>query len=128
MIESTLDENDPINEWEISAFRNEKGGYDVVGQVILDPDEAEPSAELVRYICSKYHLDAVKFYKEFEIGEITAKRDYILLAHDYNGYLAPCEDGSLMLVDYSENGSTVRIKTGKNFIIPIHEKKSEEDK
>ena len=128
MIESTLDENDPINEWEISAFRNEKGGYDVVGQVILDPDEAEPSAELVKYICDKYHLNAVKFYKEFEIGEITAKRDYILLAHDYKGYLTPCEDGRLMLVDYSENGSTVRIKTGRNFVIPINEKKSEEDK
>lgn len=128
MIESTLDENDPINEWEISAFRNEKGGYDVVGQIILDPDEAEPSAELVKYICDKYHLDAVKFYKEFEIGEITAKRDYILLTHDYKGYITPGEDGRLMLVDYSENGSTVRIRTGKNFIIPITEKYGREEK
>ena len=128
MIESTLDENDPINEWEISAFKNEKGGYDVVGQIILDPDEAEPSAELVKYICDKYHLDAVKFYKEFEIGEITAKRDYILLTHDYKGYLTPGEDGRLMLVDYSENGSTVRIGTGKNFIIPITEKYGKEEK
>ena len=128
MIESTLDENDPINEWEISAFKNEKGGYDVVGQIILDPDEAEPSAELVKYICDKYHLDAVKFYKEFEIGEITAKRDYILLTHDYKGYLTPGEDGRLMLVDYSENGSTVRIRTGKNFIIPITEKYGREEK
>ena len=128
MIESTLDENDPINEWEISAFRNEKGGYDVVGQVILDPEEAEPSAELVKYICDKYHLDAVKFYKEFEIGEITAKRDFILLSHDYEGYLAPCDDGGLMMVDYSENGNTVRVKADKNYIIPINVKKSEEDK
>ena len=128
MIESTLDENDPINEWEISAFKNEKGGHDVVGQVILDPDQAEPSAELVKYICDKYHLDAVKFYKEFEIGEITAKRDYILLAHDYEGYLAPCDDGGLMMVDYSENGNTVRVKADKNYIIPINVKKSEEDK
>ena len=128
MIESTLDENDPINEWEISAFKNEKGGYDVVGQIILDPDEAEPSAELVKYICDKYHLDAVKFYKEFEIGEITAKRDYILLTHDYKGYITPGEDGRLMLVDYSENGNTVRIRTGKNFIIPITEKYGREEK
>lgn len=127
MIESTLDENDPINEWEISAFKNERGGYDVVGQIILDPDEAEPSAELVEYICSKYHLDAVKFYKEFEIGEITAKRDYILLAHDYRGYVAPCGNGRLLLIDYSENGSTVIIRTGKNFVIPITEKYGEEE-
>lgn len=123
MIESTLDENDPINEWEISAFKNERGGYDVVGQIILDPDEAE----LVEYICSKYHLDAVKFYKEFEIGEITAKRDYILLAHDYRGYVAPCGNGRLLLIDYSENGSTVIIRTGKNFVIPITEKYGEEE-
>ncbi|MBO7474285.1 MAG: acyl--CoA ligase [Ruminococcus sp.] len=127
MIESTLDENDPINEWEISAFKNEKGSYDVVGQIILDPDEAEPSAELVKYICEKYHLDAVKFYKEFEIGEITAKRDYILLTHDYRGYISPSEDGSLMLVDYSANGSTVRIKTDRNYVIPITEKYGEEN-
>lgn len=127
MIESGLDENDPINEWEISAFKNEKGGYDVVGQIILDPDEAEPSAELVEYICGKYHLDAVKFYKEFEIGEITAKRDYILLTHDYSGYIAPCGNGELMLVDYSDNGSTVRIKADKRYIIPITEKYSVEE-
>ncbi|SFW35495.1 class I adenylate-forming enzyme family protein [Ruminococcus flavefaciens] len=127
MIESTLDENDPINEWEISAFKNERGGYDVVGQIILDPDEAEPSAELVEYICNKYHLDAVKFYKEFEIGEITAKRDYILLAHDYRGYVAPCGNGRLLLIDYSENGSTVIIRTGKNFVIPITESYGEEE-
>ncbi|MCR4638100.1 class I adenylate-forming enzyme family protein [Ruminococcus sp.] len=128
MIESTLDENDPINEWEISAFKNERGGYDVVGQIILDPDVAEPSAELVEYICNKYHLDAVKFYKEFEIGEITAKRDYILLTHDYRGYVAPCGNGRLLLIDYSENGSTIIIRTGKNFVIPITESYGEEEK
>ena len=128
MIESTLDENDPINEWEISAFKNERGGYDVVGQIILDPDEAEPCAELVEYICNKYHLDAVKFYKEFEIGEITAKRDYILLTHDYRGYVAPCGNGRLLLIDYSENGSTIIFRTGKNFVIPVTESYGEEEK
>ena len=127
MIESSLDENDPINEWEISAFKNERGGYDVVAQVILDADQAEPSAELVEYICSKYDVDAVKFYKEFEIGEITAKRDYILLTHDYDGYYAPCSRNHLMLVNYSENGDTVRIRVRKDHKIEINEKKSKEN-
>lgn len=126
MIESSLDEDDPINEWEISAFKNECDGYDVAAQVILD-DDAEPSAELVEYICSKYGIDAVKFYKEFEIGEITGKRDYILLTHDYKGYITPFDSRHIMLVDYSENGSTVRIKARKNIVIPINEKASKEE-
>jgi len=126
MIENTLDENDCINEWEISAFKNENGGHDVVGQVILD-EGVKPTAELVEYLCGKYDIDAVKFYKEFEIGEITAKRDYILLTHDYNGYFAPCDDGSLMMINYSDNGSTVRIKTRRDAKIPVIEKYSKEE-
>ena len=128
MIESTLDENDPINEWEISAFKNGKGGYDVVGQIILDPRQAEPDAELVEYICDKYKLDAVKFYKEFEIGEITAKRDYILLTHDYEGYYAPYDSKHLMLVNYSESGDDVRIVVKKKDVeIEINEKVNKEE-
>ncbi|MBQ8967063.1 class I adenylate-forming enzyme family protein [Ruminococcus sp.] len=127
MIESSLDENDPINEWEISAFKNERGGYDVVGQIILDPEQAEPSPELVEYICAKYHLSAVKFYKEFEIGEITAKRDYILLTHDYDGYYAPLSRNHMMLVDYSETGETVRIRIRKDHKIEVNEKKEKEE-
>ena len=126
-IESSLDENDPINEWEISAFKNERGGYDVVGQVILDPDRAEPTPELVEYICRKYRLDAVKFYREFEIGEITAKRDYILLTHDYNGYYAPLSKNHMMLVSYSENGETVKIRVRKTQKIEICENYKEEN-
>ena len=118
-IESSLDENDPISEWEISAFKNDRGGHDIVGQIILDPDRAEPTPELVDYICRKYNLDAVKFYNEFEIGEITAKRDYILLTHDYNGYYAPCSKNHMMLINYSENGDTVKIRVRKDHKIEI---------
>lgn len=127
MIESSLDENDPISEWEISAFKNDEGGYDVVGQIILDPERAEPTPELVEYICNKYGLSAVKFYNEFEIGEITAKRDYILLTHDYNGYYAPCSKNHLMLINYSENGDMVKIRIRKDHKIEINEKKNKED-
>ena len=126
-IESSLDEKDPISEWEISAFKNDRGGYDVVGQIILDPDRAEPTPDLVEYICRKYKLDAVKFYNEFEIGEITAKRDYILLTHDYNGYYAPCSKNHMMVINYSENGDTVKIRVRKDHKIEINEKKTKED-
>ena len=99
----------------------------MVGQVILDPDRAEPTPELVEYICRKYRLDAVKFYREFEIGEITAKRDYILLTHDYNGYYAPLSKNHMMLVSYSENGETVKIRVRKTQKIEICENYKEEN-
>ncbi len=107
-IEYSLDENDPILEWEISAFKNECGGYDVVGQIILDPDCTTPQNELVDYFCKKYKLDAVKFYQEFEMGEITSKRDFVLLAHDYKGYISPCDENHHYMVNYSEDGTRER--------------------
>ena len=109
-IEYSLDENDPLLEWEISAFKNECGGYDVVGQIILDPDCTTPQNELVDYFCKKYKLDAVKFYQEFEMGEITSKRDFVLLAHDYKGYISPCDENHHYMVNYSEDGTTTRKK------------------
>jgi hypothetical protein len=112
MIEYSLDKDDPILEWEISAFKNERGTYDVVGQIILDPECKTPKNELVDYFCKKYKLDAVKFYQEFELGEVTSKRDYVLLAHDYKGYAAPCDENHHYLVNYSEDGTTERTKIG----------------
>ena len=109
-IEYSLDREDPILEWEISAFKNECGGYDVVGQIILDPNCKTPKNELVDYFCKKYNLAAVKFYQEFELGEITNKRDFVLLAHDYKGYVSPCDENHHYLVNYSEDGKTVRQK------------------
>ncbi len=116
MIEYSLDKADPILEWEISAFKNDKGGYDVVGQIILDPNCTTPKAELVEYFCKKYPLKAIKFYTEFELGEVTSKRDYILLAHDYEGYYAPCDENYLYFVNYSENGTVSRKKISKDEI------------
>ena len=117
MIEYSLDKNDPILEWEISAFKNDKGGHDVVGQVILDPNCDASKAELVEMLCKKYQLQAIKFYTEFELGEITSKRDYLLLAHDYEGYYAPCDEGHLYYIDYSEDGVTVRTKIRKEEVV-----------
>lgn len=111
-IEYSLDESDPVLEWEISAFKNECGGYDVVGQIVMDPACSTPKNELVDYFCKKYKLDAVKFYPEFELGEVTSKRDFVLLAHDYRGYVSPCDEHHHYLVDYSEDGTTIRRKIG----------------
>lgn len=112
LIEYSLDEADPVLEWEITAFKNECGGHDVVGQIILDPACKTPKRELVDYFCKKYKLDAVKFYSEFPLGEVTSKRDYLFLAHDYAGYYSPCDEKHHYLVDYSEDGTTTRRKIG----------------
>lgn len=111
-IEYSLDESDPVLEWEVSAFKNECGGCDVVGQIVLDPNCHTPKSELVEYFCKKYKLDAVKFYTEFELGEVTNKRDFVLLAHDYRGYVSPCDENHFYLVDYSENDAPIRRKIG----------------
>ena len=108
MIEYSLDENDPILEWEISAFKNDKGGHDVVGQIILERGCTIPKSELIEFLCRKYKLSAIKFYTEFELGEVTSKRDYILLAHDYEGYYMPCDKENLYFVNYSEDGTMTR--------------------
>ena len=108
MIEYSLDESDPILEWEISAFKNDKGGHDVVGQIILERGCTTPKSELIEFFCEKYKLNAIKFYTEFELGEVTSKRDYILLAHDYEGYYMPCDKENMYFVNYSEDGTMTR--------------------
>lgn len=117
LIEYSLDENDPIIEWEISAFKNGNGGHDVVGQIVEDPNCTTPKYELVEYFCKKYNLNAVKFYPEFEIGEVTGKRNYILLTHDYEGYYAPCDEENLYLISYSENGIIEKTKVLKSELL-----------
>ena len=87
-------------------------GGDVVGQIILDPKCTTPKNELVDYFCKKYKLDAVKFYQEFPLGEITSKRDFQFLAQDYTGYASPCDEHHHYLVDYSKDGNVVRRKAG----------------
>ncbi len=100
-IEYALSEDDPIMEWEISAFKADDKKTDVVAQVVLKNDFIGKEAELVNYICDKYHLDGVKFYDSFETSEVTGKRDYQLLKHDYEGYYSPYKDGQLILKNYS---------------------------
>lgn len=121
MIEYSLDMDDPVFEWEISAFGNGQGGYDVVGQVVPTLDCKLSKYELVEYLCEKYGLKAIKFYDEFEMSEITSKRDYIGLKHDCKGYYAPCDADHIYLVDYSEDGTVTRTKAAKSELMKHNE-------
>ena len=100
--EYSLDPEDPVVEWEITAFPVGKNHHHVVGQIILRPGTTQTNTELINYLCKKYELDAVKFYPEFELGEVTGKRDYLLLLHDYVGYYAPCDENHVKLINYSD--------------------------
>ncbi|MDO4617675.1 MAG: class I adenylate-forming enzyme family protein [Lachnospiraceae bacterium] len=108
--EYALDPEDPINQWEITAFKVEDGMHEVVAQIVLKNGCDRDKAELVSYICKKYGVHAVKYYDEFELGEVTGKRDYLLLLQDYEGYYSPCDDTHLYKVTYSEDGTTSRKK------------------
>lgn len=99
--EYSLDHADPVVEWEITAFEVENGEHHVVGQIVPRKDLGMSKAEFVEYMCKKYELNAIKFYPEFQLGETTGKRDFLLLLHDFDGYLAPCDEEHLYLVTYS---------------------------
>ena len=99
--EYALDINDPISEWEISAFKLNDGSYKVAAQIVLKKDSNININEFVPYICKKYNVDAVKFYDEFETSEVTAKRDYKLLQHDTKDYYMPI-DGEVILVSFDD--------------------------
>ena len=99
----------------MNRFRNNSAGY-VSRAIILSEEEKTKTNETGLPLEPHVHvklLDAVKFYQEFELGEITNKRDYVLLTHDYKGYVSPCDENHHYLVNYSEDGEhTVRRKIG----------------
>lgn len=114
-IEYSLSENDPIVEWEISAFKsNDK--TDVVAQIVLKNEAIGKEGELVDYICKKYNVDGVKFYSNFETSEVTGKRDYQLLKNDLIGYYSPLNEKQLICKNYSECGVTEEVIVDKESI------------
>ena len=98
-IEYSLDANDPVIEWEITAHHTEEKEY-VVGQVVLKNDYKGSIPEVVELLCKKYNLDSIKIYEKFESSEVTGKRDYQLLKEDTEGYYS-IVDGKLCEVSYS---------------------------
>jgi acyl-coenzyme A synthetase/AMP-(fatty) acid ligase len=98
-IEYSLEPEDPVVEWEISAHETDSGTY-VVGQVVLKDEYKNSQVEAIKLLCEKYHLDAVKIYEKFESSEVTGKRDYQLLHSDKKGFYF-VEDGELRVVSYT---------------------------
>jgi acyl-coenzyme A synthetase/AMP-(fatty) acid ligase len=103
-IEYSLSLDDSIIEWEITAFPTKTGKTDVVAQVVLKKNFIGEEESIVKYICEKYKLDGVKFYDEFETSEVTGKRDYQLLKHDYEGYYSLLENGKIIQKNYLLGG------------------------
>ncbi len=98
-IEYSLDVDDPVLEWEITAHETKEGTF-VVGQVVLKKEYKGTKEEVVRYLCEKYHLDAVKIYDKFENSDVTGKRDFQRLKNDKVGYYTLGEDGHLHEVSF----------------------------
>jgi len=107
-IEYSLELDDPVMEWEISAFPTKNGKTDVVAQVVLKNEYIGKEASVIKFICDKYKLDGVKIYDGFETSEVTGKRDYQLLKNDLDGYMSPINDDDehLLVKNYSKDLNT----------------------
>ena len=99
-IEYALSLDDPVLEWEITAFQTDSDKTDVVAQVVLKKEYVGKEESVAKNICEKYHLDGIKFYDSFEVSEVTGKRDYQLLKHDYTGYYKIDCSGNFHMIDY----------------------------
>ncbi len=98
-IEYSLEVEDPVIEWEITAHKT-ANGYEVVGQIVPKPEVTDNKVEVVHLLCEKYGLDAIKFYDSFEISDVTGKRDYQKLKEDKEGYLKPIGSNDIQIVNY----------------------------
>lgn len=96
-IEYSLDEDDPIVEWEVTAL-DTSSGIVVVGQVIPEAGLVI-SDDIIVMLCRKYGLDGVKFYSKFEISEVTGKRDYLMLKNDKKDYFY-LDEGRVIKKDF----------------------------
>lgn len=103
-IEYSLEENDPVIEWEITAHKTNTGTY-VVGQVVLKDEFKDNKVQVIQGLCDKYGLDSIKIYEKFESSEVTGKRDYQLLKDDKEGYFR-VKDGVLQEVSYANDVRT----------------------
>lgn len=103
-IEYSLEADDPIIEWEISAFKDSENNDYIVGQVVLKNEYIGQEEYVIKHLIDKYHLFAIKIYDKFESSEVTGKRDYKLLKSDYEGYLSFDESGNLVKYDFNPDG------------------------
>lgn len=121
--EYALSIEDPVIEWEISAFCLENGNYAKVAQVVLKDEYIGKEDEAIQTLCEKYNLDGVKIYEKFETSETTGKRDYIALKNDREGYLKPYNDEFFLRTDYLADGKFIQGFIPKSDVIKINENK-----
>ena len=112
-IEYSLDVNDPVLEWEITAHMTDEGTF-VVGQAVLKSDKLMPLPEIIELLCEKYRLDAVKIYEKFENSDVTGKRDLLKLKADKEGYYAPCDKEHLYSISYLGNRVSKQVVSKKS--------------
>lgn len=98
-IEYSLEMEDPVIEWEITAHEK-NGDTFVVGQVVLKKEWRNRKEEAVKLLCKKYNLYAVKIYDKFELSDVTGKRDFQKLKAEKSGYYALSEDCTLFEVSF----------------------------
>ena len=101
-IEYSLDENDPVVEWEITAHETEHKTY-IVGQVVLKDDIDKSICEITEQLCEKYNLDAIKYYEKFENSDVTGKRDFQKLKSDKSNYYAPFDDEKMLMLSFENH-------------------------
>jgi len=109
--EYALSIDDPVIEWEITSFQKEKGEYLKVAQVILKPEFIGKETEAIKYLCQKYDIEGVKIYDEFEVSEVTGKRDYQLLKSDKKGYYYPYDNKSMIRIDFDGDNTKRQLVT-----------------
>ena len=101
-IEYSLEECDPVIEWEITAQPSACDKCYIVAQAVPTKEFIGREAELVTILMNKYPLDAVKLYHSFESSEVTGKRDFQLLKKDREGYFCTDDKGHFFKVDFKE--------------------------
>ena len=98
-IEYSLEMDDPVIEWEITAHETKDGTF-VVGQVVLKKEWLNRKEEAIKMLCKKYNLYAVKIYDKFELSDVTGKRDFQKLKSDRTGYFALSTNNALYEVEF----------------------------
>lgn len=98
-IEYSLELEDPVIEWEITAHEMH-GKTFVVGQVVLKKEYLNKKEAVIKILCRKYNLDAIKIYDNFELSDVTGKRDFQKLKADKTGYYALNADGTLSEISF----------------------------
>lgn len=120
-IEYSLSIDDPVVEWEISAFKVKKK-YEIVAQVVIKNEYVGKESEVIEYLCKKYPIDGVKIYDSFEISEVTGKRDYKALKSDCYGYISLCDEHNFTVTDYINEDKKMRKIAKKSINKEINKK------